>query len=95
MKHAKKARFSPYQIFIGVLVKIPEIAKRAVVTLWEHITEGLMALAFIGMILAAQAFDNGTINSTIMALFILILIVLFLSLIKVKILESEKRGENK
>lgn len=50
-----------------------------------------MVLAVAGMAVTANAFDNEAINYTTAILFILILVVLVATLIKVKILES--RGE--
>lgn len=50
-----------------------------------------MVIAFVSIIIAAQAFDNGAINYTTAILFITILAVMLVALIKVKVLE--KRGE--
>lgn len=50
-----------------------------------------MVLAVAGMAVAANAFDNEAINYTTAILFILILVVLVATLIKVKILECKEK----
>ena len=88
MKHLKTARFSPYQIFIGVLVKLPEIAKNVCKAIIKHVTEALMAVTFAGMFVALQAFDNGDINCITALLIVTALGVLLVVLLKIKILEK-------
>lgn len=90
MKHLKTARFSPYQIFIGVLVKLPEIVKNVCKAILRHITEALMAVTFAGMFIAVQAFESGDINCITTLLIVTALGVLLVTLVKIKILEAKK-----
>ncbi|MCH5298058.1 MAG: hypothetical protein J1E85_10385 [Ruminococcus sp.] len=95
MKHLQKAEDKrserAYLFIVGALMKLVELAKVVCKGVLKHYTETLMVIAFVGIIIAVQAFDNGAINYTVTILFVTILFVLMITLIKVKILE--KRGE--
>lgn len=97
MKHLKETgRKRPktklYLYIIGALMKLTELIKIGCKGILRHFTEALMAIAFVAIIIAGQAFDNGAINYTTAILFITILTVILVALIKVKILE--KRGKS-
>lgn len=96
MKHLSKSeqegtKTPPYLYIIGVLMKLVELIKIGCMGVLRYFTETLMVIAFVSIIIAAQAFDNGAINYTTAILFITILAVMLVALIKVKVLE--KRGE--
>lgn len=67
-------------------MKLTELIKIGCMGVLRYFTEALMAIAFVSIIIAAQAFDNGAINYTTAILFITILVVILVALIKVKIL---------
>lgn len=92
MKHLSKpeqegTKTPPYLYIIGVLMKLVELIKIGCKGVLRHFTETLMVIAFVSIIIAAQAFDNGAINYTTAILFITILIALIVAFIKIKILE--------
>lgn len=92
MKHLHKPeqespKMPPYLYIIGALMKLVELIKIGCMGVLRHFTEALMAIAFVCIIIAGQAFDNGAINYTTAILFITILVVILVALIKVKILE--------
>lgn len=96
MNHIRKAEQKcletrVYRYFVGGLIKLLDMLKSGCKRLIRHITELLMVLSIVGMAVAANAFDSEAINYTTAILFVLILVVLVATLIKVKILES--RGE--
>lgn len=96
MKHLSKpeqegTKTPPYLYILGALMKLAELIKIGCMGVLRHFTEALMVIAFVSIIIAAQAFDNGAINYTTAILFITILAVMLVALIKVKVLE--KRGE--
>lgn len=70
-----------------MLKYLKNVCKRLI----RHTTELLMVVSILGMVCTANAFDSKAINYTTAILFILILIVLIATLIKVKILEC--RGD--
>lgn len=92
MKHLikpeqKGTKTPPYLYIIGALMKLAELIKVGCVGVLRHFTEALMAIVFVCIIIAGQAFDNGAINYTTAILFITILVAILVALIKVKILE--------
>lgn len=92
MKHLHKpeqkgTKTPPYLYIIGVLMKLTELIKIGCMGVLRHFTDVLMVIAFVCIIIAGQAFDNGAINYTTAILFITILVVILVALIKVKILE--------
>lgn len=92
MKHLRKpeqegTKTPPYLYILGVLMKLTELIKIGCKGVLRHFTEALMVIAFVSIIIAAQAFDNGAINYTTAILFITILIALIVAFIKIKILE--------
>ena len=92
MKHLSKpeqkgTKTPPYLYILGALMKLVELIKIGCIGVLRHFTEALMAIAFVSIIIAAQAFDNGAINYTTVILFITILIALIVAFIKIKILE--------
>ena len=92
MKHLSKpeqkgTKTPPYLYIIGALMKLVELLKIGCMGVLRHFTETLMVIAFVSIIIAAQAFDNGAINYTTAILFITILIALIVAFIKIKILE--------
>lgn len=92
MKHLSKpeqkgTKTPPYLYILGVLMKLTELIKIGCKGVLRHFTETLMVIAFVSIIIAAQAFDNGAINYTTAILFITILIALIVAFIKIKILE--------
>lgn len=92
MKHLSKpeqegTKTPPYLYIIGALMKLVELIKIGCKGVLRHFTEALMVIAFVSIIIAAQAFDNGAINYTTAILFITILIALIVAFIKIKILE--------
>lgn len=96
MKHIRKAEqkcseTTAYRYFVGGLIKLLDMLKSGCKRLIRHITELLMVLAVAGMAVTANAFDNEAINYTTAILFILILVVLIATLIKVKILECKEK----
>ena len=96
MKHIRKSKFSTlkstvYLYFIGSVMKLTELLKNGCMAVLGHITELLILTAFVGMVLAYQAFEMNCINYITMMLFEVILGMFIVALIKIKILES--RGE--
>lgn len=96
MNHIRKAeqkcsQTTAYRYFVGGLIKLLDMLKSGCKRLIRHITELLMVLAVAGMAVTANAFDSKAINYTTAILFILILIVLIATLIKVKILECKEK----
>lgn len=96
MKHLKKAEQKcsetvVYRYFIGAVMKLLEVIKKACKAIISYITELLMAISLIGMVVAYDAFGSGAINYTTAILFFAILAVLIVSLIKIKILEVKKK----
>lgn len=76
-----------YRYFVGFLILLSETVKKGCKALVNNITEMLMCLSIVGMVAAANAFEENAINYTTAILFITILVVLLATLIKVKILE--------
>jgi hypothetical protein len=72
-------------------MKLTELLKNGCMAVLGHITELLILTAFVGMVLAYQAFEMNCINYITMMLFEAILGMFIVALIKIKILES--RGE--
>ena len=98
MKHLRKAEqkcaeTAVYRYFFGALLVLLDGLKNVCKRLIRHTTELLIIASILGMVAAANAFDSEAINYTTAILFILILVVLFATLIKVKILEC--RGDKK
>ena len=96
MKHLRKAEqkcseTAAYRYFVGALIVLLNGLKNVCKRLIRHTTELLMVASILGMVAAANAFDKEAINYTTAILFIIILIVLIATLIKVKILEC--RGD--
>lgn len=96
MKHLRKAEqkcseTAVYRYFVGGLLVLLDGLKNVCKRLIRHTTELLIVVSMLCMVCAANAFDSKAINYTTAILFILILIVLIATLIKIKILES--RGE--
>lgn len=94
MKHLSKneqkgTKTPPYLYILGALMKLTELIKIGCMGVLRHFTETLMVIAFVSIIIAAQAFDNGAINYTTAILFITILVIIFVALIKA----LGKRGE--
>lgn len=93
MRFAEKSKHSLsntklYLYTFGLLLCLSDLTKRALKWFWCHIAELLVAIAFFGMLIAVEAFDNGAISFTVAILFVLVLGVLAITLIKLKILES-------
>lgn len=59
--------------------------------IWQHFTEALMIITAICMFIVPNAMNNGAINYTCALLFMIILGCLFVSLIRIKILEVRER----
>ena len=98
MKHLRKAEqkcseTAAYRYFVGGLLVLLDGLKNVCKRLIRHTTELLIVASILGMVAAANAFDSEAINYTTAILFIIILIVLIATLIKVKILEC--RGDKK
>lgn len=98
MKHLQKAEqkcseTAVYRYFAGAMLVLLDGLKNACKRLIRHTTELLMVASILGIVCAANAFDIGAINYTTAILFIIILVVLIATLIKVKILEC--RGDKK
>lgn len=98
MKHLRKAEqkcseTAVYRYFVGGLLVLFDSFKNVCKRLIRHTTEVLIVASILGMICAANAFDKEAINYTTALLFILILVVLIATLVKVKILEC--RGDKK
>ena len=98
MKHLRKAEqkcseTAAYRYFIGALLVLLDGLKNVCKRLIRHTTELLIIASIFGMICTANAFDSEVINYSTAILFILILVVLIATLIKVKILEC--RGDKK
>lgn len=93
MKYIQKAEHklsetAVYLFIAGALICLWDWLKKGCKAIFKHFTELLITISFVGMLIAAEAFDNGAINFTVAFLFLLILIVLEVALIKIKILES-------
>lgn len=96
MNHIRKAeqkcsKTAAYRYFVGALLVLLDGFKNVCKRLIRHTTELLMVVSILGMVAAANAFDSKAINYTTAILFILILIVLIATLIKVKILECKEK----
>lgn len=79
-----------YFYTLAVLIWLSDLIKKGIKWFWYHIAELLIAISFIGMFIAIEAFDNGSINFTVAFLFLMILIALAVALVKIKILESRE-----
>lgn len=93
MRFAEKSKHSLsntklYLYTFGLLVCLSNLTKRALKWIWWHVAELLIAIAFFGMLIAVEAFDNGAISFTVTTLFVIVLGALAITLIKLKILES-------
>lgn len=73
-----------YLYLAGLIIMLSDVIK----TIFKHITECLIVLVFSGMLVVAQAFDSGVINFITTAALILILIMIFIILFKIKIIKS-------
>ena len=98
MKHLRTAEqkcseTAVYRYFIGTLLVLLDGLTNVCKRLIRHTTELLIVASILGMVAAANALDKEAINYTTAILFIIILIVLIATLIKVKILEC--RGNKK
>lgn len=96
MKHLKTAEqkcseTAVYRYTVGFILAVASALKKALMFTLKYSTELLMAVAFVGIIIAAQAFESNAISYTVCILFIAILAVLFATLIKIKILEEKKK----
>lgn len=91
MKHAKN-RPPWYLYVVGAAMWTGRMLLKCGKRLWEHINEFIMTLSFVGMIAAVQAFDDGVISYTTSILFVTILILLVMTVIKVKILENTEKN---
>lgn len=93
MRFAEKPKHSLsntklYLYTFGLFICLSNLTKRALKWIWCHVAELLIAIAFLGMFIAIEAFDNGAISFTVTILFVLVLGVLAITLIKLKLLES-------
>lgn len=98
MKHIRKAEqkcseTTFYRYVVGFAILLLEVLKSFGKSVLRHITELFICFSLIGIVISAEAFDNNAINYTTALLFVVILVVLIITLIKVKILES--RGDKK
>ena len=96
MKYIKKvedklSNTTVFRYVLGGILLIAETFKKLIMSVIKHITGLLMFFSLIGMVAAANAFENNAINYTTAILFILILGVLIATLIKIKILESKNK----
>lgn len=73
-----------YLYLAGLIIMLSDVIK----TIFKHITECLIVLVFSGMLVVAQAFDSDVINFITTAALILILIMIFIILFKIKIIKS-------
>lgn len=93
MKHIHKieqkcSETKLYQYFVGMLIKLIELAKVGCKAIFRHVIEVLMIAAIISIIVVAEVFDSGAIAGTTAILFIAILGAVIVTLIKIKITES-------
>ena len=96
MKHIRKAEqkcseTAFYRYIVGFAILFLDVLKNFLKAVLKHITELFMCLSLIGIVVAAQAFDDNAINYTTAMLFIVILVVLIITLIKIKILEHKEK----
>ncbi len=93
MKYIKKAEHklsetAAYLFIAGLLICLWDWLKKGCKAIFKHFTELLITISFVGMLIAAEAFDNGAINFTVAFLFVLVLGILAITLIKLKFMES-------
>ncbi len=93
MKYIKKAEHklsetAAYLFIAGLLICLWDWLKNGCKATFKHFTELLITISFVGMLIAAEAFDNGAINFTVAFLFVLVLGILAITLIKLKFMES-------
>lgn len=89
----KLSETAAYRYIFGAVWKLTELIKYGFKWLLRHIIGFLMTAAFIGMIIAAEAFDSGAVTYTAAILFIALLGAAFCVLLRIKI--SESRGGKK
>ncbi|MEE1219542.1 MAG: hypothetical protein U0L20_06435 [Ruminococcus sp.] len=94
MNRIRKAedKLSDTKVFrytFGFMLLLGRILKSGALFVFYYSTEVLMVLSLIGMFVAVSAFESNAINYTICILFITILAVLLITLLKIKIMESE------
>jgi len=80
-----------YLWLIGVISFFIRFNIEVIMWVWQHFTEALMIITAICMFIVPNAMNNGAINYTCALLFMIILGCLFVSLIRIKILEVRER----
>ena len=89
MRHKHSINKTPWYMYVlGGSLKAVEYLKKIFLAAVNHLTEIGMVVAFVGMVIAYQAFEIGCINFITMMLFIAILGLLLMCLLKIKLLEN-------
>lgn len=93
MKAKHSVNKTPWYMYVlGGSLKAVEYLKKIFLAAVSHITEIGMVVAFVGMIIAYQAFETGCINFITTMLFIAILGLLMMCLLKIKLLETGEKN---
>ena len=82
-----------YLWLVGVISFFIRFNIEVIRWIWQHFTEALMIITTICMFIVPNAMNNGAINYTCTLLFMIILGCLFISLIRIKILEVREKNE--
>lgn len=80
MKHRKKRRNKSVGLYVF----------GALVWLWEHMYELIMVAAFLGMLIAYNAFDSGVISYTTAILFIAVLLIVATGTLKILLIKNDR-----
>ena len=95
MKHLKQAEQTLsdtafYRYIAGSIIAMSSAFKTALFFALKHSTEILMVIAFISILIVTQLFEANVISFAVCIFFIAILLAWALTLIKIKILESQR-----
>ena len=95
MKHLKQAEkkcsdTAVYRYIVGFILASTDIIKKIFILAVKYSTEILMVIAFISILIVTQLFEANVISFAVCIFFIAILLAWALTLIKIKILESQR-----